>query len=311
MTELTLIWKNVRGKSGSLMSPVGRGSLIKENNLSAWYFLIGRGDCLSCTDYWGPLDSAFNDEISAVKAATKLEKQLERAGWFNLQHKVGEEWDNAKLDDCLIKLPRNVIPGYFLSGFDERQAASGKALSGAVLRIGGKDIHKWKSSSADAGMYLETDVTLILAPPGAKPSVSNKKTFWLKFGASGCEALIDYLFVVRAGLVTEETFQSAAREVSRELPGDFENVSSLRNRYQRMRQKSADINRLLTRLFSLSHANIATLFLVVAIMERGDRINGVSVSADDGSKEELVPIFDTSETEAAIALDEHTTSCQH
>lgn len=298
-----LKWKVVRGQKGVFWTILGRGSLVKDTAQEAWFFSVGRGIGDSGGDRWGPLNAAFDDEAAAVSAATRLERQLDRAGWFALTKKDDEGWSGPEMDACLAKLPRQVIPDYFLSGLDEAQAAAGLARKGNVLRVGGVDVHRWESSAVDAGMYLDTEATLVFTPPGQKPLRSNKDAFWLRMGCNGFEALIAYLLEIRAGLATEGAFQASAQEIIKALPGDFDGPDALRSRFERIVKMSANINDMFARLFALSPANLATLFMILDTMERGDRITGLQVTADDGSADAVVEVLVSSDSVTAATLE--------
>jgi len=299
-TELQ--WKAVRGRKGMFWSPVGRGSLIKDTTRQTWFFSVGRGDGKRGADRWGPLEVPLENEAEAVKAATMLERQLDRAGWFALKCKDDAGWSGAEMDACLGKMPRRVTPYYFLISFDKKQAAIGKSRKGDVLHVGGIDIHRRESNWVDAGMYPDTEATLVFTPPGQKPLRSNSDAFRLKMDGHEFDALIAHLLEIRAGLATESASQASAQEIGRVNPGDFDSPEGLRSRFQRMQQKSASINGMFTRLFSLSPANLSTLFMILETMERGDRITGLRVEADNGSPDATVEMLASSDSVTAATL---------
>lgn len=296
------LWKPVRGQKGFFWTSVGRGELIKDTLRQAWFFSVGRGAGDGGGDQWGPLDASFEDETSAIGAATRFERQLERAGWFDLEKNENDGWTWSGLYPCLAKLPRQLIPHYFLAGLDEAQAAEGKSVKGNVLHVGGVDVHRWKSCAVDAGMYLDTEATLIFTPPGEKPVRRNKNAFWLQLGRNGFDALISHLIEIRASLATKGAFHAASQEAFRELPGDFDGPPNLRSRFDRIVKKSANINEMFTRLFKLSPGNLATLFMILGVMERGDRITRMHVMPDDGLSEGVVEVLASYGSATATAL---------
>ena len=57
---------------------------------------------------------------------------------------------------------------------------------------------------------------------------------------------------------------------------------------------------------TLSPANLATLFMILDTMERGDRITGLQVTADDGSPNAVVEVLVSSDSVTAAELEPQT-----
>lgn len=283
MTE-ALKWKPLRGRTGVSIASLDTGSLIRDAVQCIWLVAVHRGGLRSiAVDWWGPLDSPFEDEAVAVIEAGRLIRHLKRVGWFDLpQPPDGAGWDVAVLRSCLRKLPlsvRGVIPDYWLRALDEEAASRREARSGNVLRIAGVDIHfiPELSNPVEASIVpLQHSATLAVVPAGRRLAKSDPEQLRLNIGAHGLDALTGFLLDARRNVTGEDAAHHAMRAVTDDA-GPVGSAEAIAQRVARMQQRKVAVEALYGKLFDLSPANIHVLLTMVEAMLNGAEVHFGSV----------------------------------
>jgi hypothetical protein len=311
-------WKQVKGRKGYFRQEFGRGEIIWAPAFHSWWLAVPRGQKIDNSnaasysgDWWGPWK--LEQETTARAAIEDWHRRLEKAGWFGLVPGDDGSYDKEQIYSVLSKMPRTCgLPDYFRQTLDERAVAAGRARSGDTLKVGGADLY-WRRPHPKGmekiifGTY-DTHAELIAKPAGAPDNLMKNIRF--RLDGPSLDAMIEFLMTIRAGVLSDEAYQSRWRlinsiggSLSRNADGSIAR-EQVAQRCERMVHTAQAIDEIIAGLaegIRERPEDIKLFGLIMSILGNGDRIAGITVVPDGAQPEVIAVTVDPRSTMAMAA----------